>query len=339
MSADERVAGGVPRTLHVRTIPDARRRLARGVLAALAAALATRSAQGALPPNPPSPARSTPAGPSLPMMPTRPIPASGEALPIVGLGTWINFDVAPGSTDHQALPAVLDALFAAGGTVIDSSPMYGRAERTVGELLAARAPAPAAFVATKVWIRGREAGIAQMEQSMRLLGRDRIDLMQVHNLVDWRTQLATLRDWKARGRVRYVGVTHHASSAYDEVEAVLRAEPLDFLQIDYAVDDRDADERLLPLARDRGVAVLVNRPFGGGDLLRRLRGRPLPPLAADVGATSWAQLALAFLLSNRAVTCVIPGTGNPRFMAENAAAASLPALSAAQRRALVEAVR
>ncbi len=210
--------------------------------------------------------------------------------------------------------------------------MYGRAERTTGELLAARPPQPAAFLATKVWTSGREAGIAQMEASFRLLQASTIDLMQIHNLVDWRTHLPTLRRWKDEGRVRYFGITHYTASAYRDVEAVLGAEALDFLQINYALDDRGVEARLLPLAADRGVAVVVNMPFGGGGLLRRLRGRPLPGWAAEAGATSWAQLALRFVLSHPAVTCVIPGTGTPRYMAENAAAGAARRLTGAERR-------
>ncbi len=270
-------------------------------------------------------------------MTTRPIPSSGEALPAVGLGTYINFDVAPGTADYQTLPGVLDALFAAGGSVIDSSPMYGRAERTTGELLAARTPRPKAFLATKVWTSGRDAGLAQMEASFRLLQAPVIDLLQIHNLVDWRTHLPTLRRWKDEGRIRYVGITHYTSSAYRDVEAVLRAERLDILQINYALDDRAVEARLLPLAQERGVAVLVNVPFGGGGLLRRLRDRPLPGWAADAGATSWAQLALRFVLSHPAVTCAIPGTGTPRYMAENAAAGAARLLTETERRSLADA--
>ncbi len=269
-------------------------------------------------------------------MTTRHIPSSGQALPVIGLGTYINFDVSPGSGDYQRLPAVLDTLFAARGSVIDSSPMYGRAEQTTGELLAASGERPSAFLATKVWTSGREAGLAQMEQSFRLFKTDKIDLMQIHNLVDWRTHLPTLRAWKESGRIGYLGITHYTSYAYDQVEAVLRAEPMDFLQINYALDDRAAERRLLPLCREKGVAVIVNTPFGGGGLLRRLSGQPLPSFAADLGATSWAQLALKFLLANPAVTCVIPGTGNPRYMADNAAAGSGPLPSEAQRRRLIE---
>ncbi|MET0540341.1 MAG: aldo/keto reductase, partial [Variovorax sp.] len=177
-----------------------------------------------------------------------------------------------------------------------------------------------AFVATKVWTSGREAGIAQMEQSFARLKTQRMDLMQVHNLVDWRTHLATLRDWKARGRVRYIGITHYTASAYAEVEAVLRAEKLDFLQINYSMDERSAEKRLLPLAAERGVAVIVNMPFGGGGLLRRLRDKPLPSWAAEIGCTSWAQVLLKFVLSHPSVTCTIPGTSRPEHMAENAKA-------------------
>ena len=253
-------------------------------------------------------------------MTTRPIPATGEALPAVGCGTWIGFDHSPGSAEYQRLPGVLDALFAAGGSVVDSSPMYGRAEENTGQLLAAAKQRPRAFLATKVWTSGRAAGIAQMEQSFKRLATDRIDLMQVHNLVDWRTHLATLRGWKEQKRVRYVGITHYTASAYDQVEAVLRAETLDFLQINSSIDDRAAAQRLLPLAAERGVAVIVNMPFGGGGLLRRLRDQPLPGWAGEIGCTSWAQVLLKFVLSHPAVTCTIPGTSRAEHMADNASA-------------------
>lgn len=258
----------------------------------------------------------------LPAMNTRPIPSTKEALPVIGCGTWIGFDQRPGSEEYARLPGVLDALFAAGGTVIDSSPMYGRSEETTGELLAAskQQHQGKAFLATKVWTSGREAGIAQMEQSFARLRTQRMDLMQVHNLVDWRTHLATLRGWKEQGRVRYIGITHYTASAYGEVEAVLKAEKLDFLQINYSLDAREAEQRLLPLAAERGVAVIVNMPFGGGGLLRRLRDKPLPPWAAEIGCTSWAQVLLKFVLSHPAVTCTIPGTSRREHMADNAAA-------------------
>ena len=267
-------------------------------------------------------ARSQPAGPTPQeqKMRTRPIPSSGEALPVIGCGTWQGFGHAPDSAEYQRLPGVLAALREAGGTVIDSSPMYGRAEQTTGEVLAAAADRSGVFLATKVWTRGREAGIAQMEQSFAHLKTDRIDLMQVHNLDDWRTQLATLREWQARGRIRYVGITHYTASAFAEVEAVLRAEKLDFLQINYAADDREVERRLLPLAADRGVGVIVNQPFGGGGLLRGLGDKPLPTWAAEIGCTRWAQVLLKFVLAHPAVTCAIPGTSRPEHMADNAAA-------------------
>lgn len=253
-------------------------------------------------------------------MSSRPIPWTKEALPIVGCGTYVGFDQRPGTPEYQRLPGVLQTLFAAGGKVLDSSPMYGRAEETTGELLAAAGSRPQAFIATKVWTSGRDAGIRQMQESMRLLRTDRIDLMQVHNLLDWRTHLPTLRRWKDDGRIRYLGITHYTASAYPEVEAVLRAETLDFLQINYALDDREAEQRVLPLAAARGVAVIVNRPFGGGGLLRRLSGQPLPGWAAEIGCASWAQLLLKFVLSHPAVTCAIPGTARAEHMADNVAA-------------------
>jgi len=253
-------------------------------------------------------------------MNTRPIPSTREALPVIGCGTYIGFDHAPGTPEYAALPGVVAALLGAGGKVLDSSPMYGRAEATTGELLAANGRRGEAFLATKVWTRGRAEGVRQMEASFRLLRSDRIDLMQIHNLVDWRTHLATLREWKEAGRIRYLGITHYTSSAYAEVEAVLRAERLDFLQINYALDDREAERRVLPLAAERGVAVIVNMPFGGGGLLRGLLARPLPAWAAEIGCASWPQILLKFVLSQPAVTCVIPGTRRREHMEDNARA-------------------
>lgn len=264
-----------------------------------------------------------------PAMQRRPIPASGELLPVIGLGTWQGFDFAPGSPEYDRLSGVLQALFAAGGSVIDSSPMYGRAEATTGELLAATGSRRQAFLASKVWTSGRPEGQRQIADSARLLGAGVLDLMQVHNLVDWRTQLATLRDLQAAGRLRYVGVTHYHAGAYDELAVVLRAERLDFLQINYSLDEREAERRILPLAAERGVAVLINRPFGGGGLLRRLRERSLPAWAGEVGAASWAQLLLKFVLSQPAVNCAIPGTSRREHMADNAAAGFGPIPEAA----------
>ena len=266
---------------------------------------------------------------------TRNIPSSGEALPMIGLGTYRGFDVEPGSDTYKQLSAVVDQLFYAGGTVIDSSPMYGRAEETTGELLSIHKPSSPAFLATKVWTRGREAGLAQMETSFRLLQTERIDLMQIHNLLDWKSHLPTLLEWKEQGRIRYIGLTHYTASAYAEVEQALKAQAFDFLQINYALDDREVEARLLPLCRELGVAVICNRPFGGGGLLGRLRDTPLPGWAGEVQAKSWAQLALKFLISHPAVTCAIPGTGNPKYMKENAEAARGPLLTDAQRQQLI----
>ena len=250
-------------------------------------------------------------------MHSRPIPSSGAPLPVVGCGTWKAFDVGSRPKDQAPLAEVLRILFDAGGSVIDSSPMYGAAEGVTGDLLREMKARDRAFVATKVWTQGRAAGIAQMERSMRLMDADPIDLMQIHNLLDWRTHLATLRSWKAEGRIRYLGVTHYTTSAYPELEAVMRAEKLDFVQLNYAIDDRQAEQRLLPLAAERGVAVLVNQPFGGGGLIRKLVSRPLPAWAAEIGCASWAQILLKFVLGHPAVTCVIPGTGQPAHMKDN----------------------
>jgi len=246
---------------------------------------------------------------------TRPIPSSGESLPVIGVGTWENFDFGPKAPERTALADVLATLFAAGGRVIDSSPMYGKAEALVGTLLAGL-PTARPFLATKVWTRGRREGIAEMERSLERMGRTPLDLMQVHNLLDWRLHLETLMAWKQEGRIRYIGITHYTPSAHAELESVMRAAPWDFVQLDYSLEDRAAAARLLPLAAERGMAVMVNRPFGGGGLIRRLGKQPLPTLAAELGCRSWAALLLKFILAHPAVTCVIPGTGEPAHMRE-----------------------
>jgi diketogulonate reductase-like aldo/keto reductase len=253
-------------------------------------------------------------------MRTRPIPGSREPLPVIGCGTYKGFDRVPGTPEFALLPGVLKALFDAGGSVVDTSPMYGRAEAAVGQVLDETDTREEAFVATKVWTQGRDAGVRQLEESLRLLRCDTIDLVQVHNLVDWQVHLATLHAWREEDRVRYLGISHYTASAYAEVEAVLRSEPLDFLQINYSVEEQESAQRLLPLAQEREVAVLVNRPFGGGGLMRRLHGRPLPAWAAEIGCATWSQVLLKFALSHPAVTCVIPGSGSPEHMAQNAAA-------------------
>jgi diketogulonate reductase-like aldo/keto reductase len=252
-----------------------------------------------------------------PGMRTRPIPHSGELLPVIGCGTYRTFDVGSTPGERTLLAAVLQVLFAAGGSVIDTSPMYGAAEHVVGDLLTQGKARSHAFLATKVWTSGRRAGEEQIRRSFELLQDRRIDLVQVHNLLDWRSQLPMLRELKAQGRIRYIGVTHYSSSSYDELEAVLRTETLDFVQINYAMDDTLAQDRILPTAADRGVAVIVNQPFGGGGSLRTLLGRPLPPWAGEIDCRSWAQILLKFVLGHPAVTCVIPGTARPEHMSDN----------------------
>jgi diketogulonate reductase-like aldo/keto reductase len=250
-------------------------------------------------------------------MHTRLIPATREPLPVVGCGTYRTFDVGATSEQRAPLLEVLKVLFAAGGSVIDTSPMYGAAEHVVGDLLAQTQNRSRAFFATKVWTSGKQAGLDQINRSFELLQDRRIDLIQVHNLLDWKVQISTLRDLKSAGRIRYIGITHYSASAFAEVESVLRSETLDFLQINYAMNDTAAERRILPLAADRGVAVIVNRPFGGGGLLGELRNRPLPSWAQEIDCQSWAQVLLKFVLSHPAVTCAIPGTGRPEHMLDN----------------------
>jgi diketogulonate reductase-like aldo/keto reductase len=248
---------------------------------------------------------------------TRAIPASGEKIPVIGLGTWQVFDVGPEPGERQPLEEVLSRFVTLGGRVVDSSPMYGRAEQVIGEISAKLKLRSSLFLATKVWTTGQAKGIASMEQSLAKLQTDRIDLMQVHNLVDARTQLATLRDWKAEGRVRYIGITHYNSGAYPEVAKLLRTEKVDFVQINYSLGEREAEKEILPLAQERGVAVLINRPFGGGDLFSRLRQKPLPDWAGEFDCHSWAQFLLKWIIAHPAVTCAIPATSKVRHLEDN----------------------
>ncbi len=241
----------------------------------------------------------------------RPIPGTGEPLPVVGLGTSRTFDVGRDPARRTGPREVLRLFAQSAARVVDSSPMYGSAEAVVGDLTQELGLGGRLFLATKVWVQGRDEGVRQMEESLKRLRVNCLDLMQVHNLVDWMTHLKTLRAWKEQGRVRYIGVTHYSESAYPELERALKTGDIDFLQVNYSIVSTAAERRLLPLARERGVAVLVNRPFEEGGLFARLRGRPLPPWATQFDCSSWAQFMLKFILSHPAVTCVIPATDKP----------------------------
>jgi len=248
---------------------------------------------------------------------TRVIPSSGEKLPVIGLGTWQAFDVDLATDNRRHLEEVLSLLVKLGGRVIDSSPMYGRAEEVIGELTAALGIRDKVFLATKVWTHGKENGIKSMERSMALLRTKRVDLMQVHNLVDVQTHLATLREWKQQGRIRYLGITHHEAGAFSDVEKIMRSEKLDFLQINYSLMEREAEERVLPLAQERGVAVIVNRPFGAGDLFGKVRSKPLPDWATEFDCRSWAQFFLKWIVGHHGLTCAIPATDKPGHLEDN----------------------
>lgn len=251
-------------------------------------------------------------------MVTRSIPSSGEKLPVIGLGTWSVFDVDLTASNRTQLAEVLSLLVKRGGRVVDSSPMYGRAEGVVGELAAQLHLLDSLFIATKVWTVGKTAGIAMMERSMARLRK--IDLMQVHNLVDVENQMASLHEWKTEGQIRYTGITHSQARGFYEVERVMRNWKPDFVQINYSVMEPQAAQRILPLAQELRMAVIINRPFGGGGLFGRVAGKPLPPWAAEIDCRSWAQLFLKWIVAHPAVTCVIPATNNPKHMEDNMAA-------------------
>lgn len=255
---------------------------------------------------------------AVPAMITRPIPSTGEAMPVVGLGTWPMFDVGADDASRRPLREVVRTLVAGGGRMIDTSPMYGRSEGVVGDIVAELGLRDAVFLATKVWISGREQGVAQMGRSAQLLKSPVIDLMQVHNLVDWRIQLATIRDMKARGELRYIGITHYTTGALAELARILDSEDgIDFVQLGYSLETREPETRLLPVAARRGVAVIVNQPFEQGRLFRKVGGRKLPEWAAEFDCASWGQLFLKYLLGDPAVTVVIPATDKPHHMEDN----------------------
>ena len=262
----------------------------------------------------------------------RRVPKTGEAIPAIGLGTWQVFDVASDAKEKAQAEETLKAFVELGGRVIDSSPMYGTSESVTGELAAALGVGAKLFVATKVWTSGRQAGIRQMEESMRKLRVERLDLMQVHNLVDASTHLATLREWKTAGRVRYLGVTHYHAGAHADLEKIIRPGDVDFVQVNYSLAEPEAGRRLLAAAADSRTAVIVNRPFAEGAMFRRVRGGPLPAWAREIGCASWAQFFLKWILGHPAVTCAIPGTRNPKHVADNLGAASGPLPDEAMRR-------
>jgi len=266
----------------------------------------------------------------------RRIPSSGEEIPVIGLGTSGPFEVGEARAERAPLAEVLEAFFAAGARLIDTSPMYSTAERVLGELLT-DSMRRHAFIATKVWTRGERAGIEQMTQSAQLLRREHLDLIQVHNLLDLDTQLRTLHSWKEAGRVRYVGVTHYTVSAQAELARALERHRLDFVQLNYSPVTRAAEQRLLPLAAEHGVAVLVNRPFEDGALFEPVHGKKLPPWAAELDAASWGQLALKFIASHPAVTCIIPATGKVAHLEDNLAGGRGRLPDARQREAIAQA--
>lgn len=265
----------------------------------------------------------------------RRIPCTGEALPAVGLGTYQAFDVGAAPADRAALAEVLQTLVAQGGRVLDSSPMYGSAEDVVGELQTQLGLRPRLFLATKVWTSGRDAGIRQMQASLRRMrlapapgdaaaavdsGRDCLDLMQIHNLVDVHTHTATLQEWKRQGTVRYIGITHYHAGAHDELARLIATRQYDFVQLNYSIVEREAEQRLLPLAQQLGVAVIANRPFAQAGLFSRVRGKPLPDWTSEFDCASWGQFFLKYILSHPAITCTIPATHNPAHMLNNALA-------------------
>ena len=248
---------------------------------------------------------------------TRLIPSTGEKLPVIGLGSWQQFDVGSSSNERNPLKEVLKSMHEAGGKVIDASPMYGRSEQVIGDLTEEIKLNDQFFFATKVWTTGKQSGIDQMNDSFRKMKRKTIDLMQVHNLQDWQTHLKTLKDWKSEGKVRYIGVTHYTDSAHAQLEQIVKSKAVDFVQFNYSIRSRNAEKSLLNAAKDNGVAVIINEPFDQGALFRSVKGKELPDWATDYEINSWAQYFLKYILSNTAVTCVIPGTSDVKHLVDN----------------------
>lgn len=272
------------------------------------------------------------------IMQTRVVPSSGERLPVIGMGSSGSFEVGNNAAELDPLREVLRRFFAGGATVIDTAPSYGTAEKVIGQLLEELGLRSSAFLATKIGTSGREAGLAQFQDSLKRLRTDKVELLQVHNLRDWRTQFEVIRELKAQGKTRYTGLTHYLDSSHDELAEVVRKVKPDFLQVNYSVVSRSAEQKVFPVARELGVAVLVNRAFEDGRLFSRVQGKALPPWAAEVGITSWAQAFLRFALSHPAVTTVIPATGKPERQSDNLKAGSGPILTEAQRQSLIDTV-
>ena len=247
----------------------------------------------------------------------RTIPKSGESLPPIGLGTYDAFDIGNDRSDRDSANEVLKRFVELGSTVVDSSPMYGRAETVIGDLSTELNINGKLWIATKVWTSGRESGLSQMNDSLRKLRREKIELMQVHNLQDAKTHLVTLRDWKKSGKIKYLGVTHYHAGAYDALEQAIKSGEMDFVQLNYSIAERDAEQRLLKLAADVGTAVIANRPFANGSVFNAIKGKALPAWASEIDCTSWGQFFLKYILGHPAVTCVIPATRNPKHLIDN----------------------
>ena len=266
----------------------------------------------------------------------RAIPKSGELLPVVGIGTYDTFNVGPKAVERAELKQVLLEFAALGGSVIDSSPMYGEAERVVGDLTGELGNRDKYFFATKVWTSGQQAGVRQMEQSFSLMRTKRMELMQIHNLLDLEVHTQTLKDWKASGKIRHIGITHYHAGAHAELEKLIKTNTYDTVQFNYSMVEREAEARLLPACLEAGVAVIVNRPFAQANLFGRVKGKPLPAWAAEFDCTSWAQFFLKYLLGHPAVTCVIPGTRRVAHLQDNMQAGMGRLPDAAMRQRMLE---
>lgn len=270
------------------------------------------------------------------MMLQRAIPASGEKIPVIGLGSWQQFDVGQTAAERTPLKEVLKKMEELGGKLIDASPMYGRSEEVIGELTTELKNNDRFFFATKVWTTGKQEGIDQMNDSFKKMGRKKMDLMQVHNLQDWQTHLKTLKDWKAQGKVKYIGVTHYTDSAHSRLEQIVKSKEIDFVQFNYSIRSRNAEKSLLNAAKDSGVAVIINEPFEQGALFRAVKGKELPAFAADYGINTWAQYFLKYIISHEAVTCAIPGTSDVKHLVDNLGAGLGKLPDAAGRKKMVE---